>query len=482
MYWQHTSVTSLFSTSFFSQKFNMSNQQHITSASKGTPKTAAGGFLGKLCRLRDRLHGCLRFAQGSKALPRLAGSQTTKQVNGKYLLFLIKFWWGPCLAAILFLIMGMPWSLNGMDQYGCHGLIRSLHKIHKDSINYQRFFFIQDALLPLTPWLSQHNSVIWDQIDQLLANVVVHISPAEHWSRSPKPMEWMMIPKTSAILAWKIDWKQILLQICPAVWEPTEPPCLGGWRSLWSVRRFVLSISCWYPCGRLVDTCRLPWRQEDAIKTCIYIYSPQKPFPCDNVPKWTAAKIAHHTTRPDTQHHFSHDSYTRTTWEFLIQKKPHPFPDQKLTPFGTQNLSTKTNHRFAMSTGRPQRFSGGFSGSTGPPFSASCALTGLCYPLKTNQFPRNWWLVGICWNMAFSFQHVFFLLGNMLILECGSVLSFQMDSSKKATAPLKSRRKPSLAVPHSWGGCARIISQSKIDMWLCSNTAPKTFCNLKMHE
>lgn len=214
----------------------------------------------------------------------------------------------------------------------------------------------------------------------------------------------------------------------------------------------------------------------------IYIYSPQKPFPCDNVPKWTAAKIAHHTTRPDTQHHFSHDSYTRTTWEFLIQKKPHPFPDQKLTPFGTQNLSTKTNHRFAMSTGRPQRFSGGFSGSTGPPFSASCALTGLCYPLKTNQFPRNWWLVGICWNMAFSFQHVFFLLGNMLILECGSVLSFQMDSSKKATAPLKSRRKPSLAVPHSWGGCARIISQSKIDMWLCSNTAPKTFCNLKMHE
>lgn len=53
----------------------------------------------------------------------------------------------------------------------------------------------------------------------------------------------------------------------------------------------------------------------------IYIYSPQKPFPCDNVPKWTAAKIAHHTTRPDTQHHFSHDSYTRTTWEFLTPRK-----------------------------------------------------------------------------------------------------------------------------------------------------------------
>ena len=69
------------------------------------------------------------------------GGKPNNQAGERQIFFVpIKFWWGPCLASIFFLIMGMPWSLNGMDQYGCHGRIRSLHKIHKHSINYQLFF------------------------------------------------------------------------------------------------------------------------------------------------------------------------------------------------------------------------------------------------------------------------------------------------------------------------------------------------------
>ena len=63
----------------------------------------------------------------------------------------------------------------------------------------------------------------------------------------------------------------------------------------------------------------------------IYIYSPQKPFPCDNVPKSELPQKSH--TIPQGLTHsisFSHDSYTKTTWEFFSDpKKTSPFPWSK---------------------------------------------------------------------------------------------------------------------------------------------------------
>ena len=249
------------------------------------------------------------------------GGKPNNQAGERQIFFVpIKFWWGPCLASIFFLIMGMPWSLNGMDQYGCHGRIRSLHKIHKHSINYQLFFHPRcTSSTDSLTFTAQQRDLGPDR-------------PAPRQCRCTYLTSGALKPKpqTHGVNDDPKDFGDSGLEN----WLETNLAAnlsrgLGAnWTSMSG--RMTLTLECPEICLEhqlLISMWKVGWQLT--------------PVDCHEGKRM---QLRMNCRKNRTAYHKAWHTASFLPW-FLHQnhvgisdpKKPHPFPDQKLTPFGAQN-------------------------------------------------------------------------------------------------------------------------------------------------